>query len=92
MCMMCLKYRIILLIYEEPVEIFTHQCFAPGRRPVPRSKKAGLHFDIATALHVPFRHISINVATAVAVAISTRKLHRKIASKNSICGEMRDYL
>ena len=54
---------------------------------------AGLHFDIATALHLPFRHLAINVATAVE---RWRHLYKngsvKIASKNRICGEMRSYL
>ena len=37
MCMMCLKYGIILLIVMKNLWVqFTHILFAPGRRPVPR--------------------------------------------------------
>ena len=52
MCMMCLKYRIILLIViKNPWVILL---------------TSGLLFDIATALDlVPYRHLAINIATAV---------------------------
>ena len=50
MCMMCLKYRIILLIViKNPWVILL---------------TSGLLFDIATAL-VPYRHLAVTVATAV---------------------------
>ena len=52
MGMMCLKYRIILLIViKNPWVILL---------------ASGLLFDIATTLHiVPYRHLAVNVATAV---------------------------
>ena len=52
MCMMCLKYRIILLIVIKNPWVNLHT--------------SGLLFDIATALHlVLYRHLAVNVATAM---------------------------
>ena len=75
MCMMCLKYRIILLIViKNPWVILL---------------TSGLLFDIAPALDlVPYRHLAVNVATAVYRWRHLRDNCRiKIGSKNRNCGD-----
>ena len=74
MCMMCLKYRIILLIViKNPWVQFTHIFLLRGAAPYPAGAltaplrpPAGLFatfggFDIPTALYLPFRHLAINL-------------------------------
>ena len=86
--------------YKETVGHFTHIFFAPGCRAVPRrgaysdpQPPTGQPFDVATALHLPFRHLAINVATAVQRWRHLREnCSVKIASKNRTCDEMRKYL
>ena len=78
--MMCLKYRTILLIViKNPWVILL---------------TSGLLFDIATALDlVPFRHLAINVATAVERWRHLRDNCRiKIASKNRNCRDAKFFL
>ena len=81
MCMMCLKYRIILLIViKNRGSFYSHiMCFgAPPRTPLGRLQRPS---DPSTfpysALHVPFRHLAMNVICCRAVATSLRKLQRK---------------
>ena len=72
--MMCLKYRIILTRGS-----FYLHILCSGRRPV-RPYLAGPS-DPSTfphsALHLPFRHLAINVICRRAAATSVRKLQRK---------------
>ena len=79
MCMMCWKYRIILLIViKNPWVILL---------------TSGLLFDIATALHlVLYRHLAVNIATAIRRWRHLRENSRrktpalKSGSKNRKCG------
>ena len=81
MCMMCLKYRIILLIViKNPLVIlltyFLHR--APARTLLGRLQRPS---DPSTfpysALHLPFRHLAINLICRIALATYMRKVQRK---------------
>ena len=75
---------------------FLHRGAAPypaGALTGPLRLPAGLLFDIATALPPGFRHLAMNVATAVERWRHMREnCSVKIVSKNRICSEMRHYL
>ena len=88
MCMMCLKYRIILLIViKNPLVILLTYFLLRGAAPYPAAGAltAPLRpFDIPTfssastvCMRLSFLHLAINLICRRAVATSVRKLQRK---------------
>ena len=81
MCMMCLKYRIILLIVIKNLWVILSHISCSGAPPRTSLGRLQRPSDPSTfphtALHLPFRHLAINLFCRRAVATSMRKLQRK---------------
>ena len=80
MCMMCLNYRIILLIVIKNPWFILLAYFWLGRIQRPSDPSTFPH----SALHLPFRHLAINlichreVATSILLMWKLQRKHRKM--------------